>query len=480
MRETPESWASRLAADPLPPMRRTLTRVRDLLDTPRASHTALSGLIGSDPGFALHIFSQLGSLPSQPRQPVTKLENAIPLLGMHAIEQAARTLPSLEDRLTGPARRGLLSCYSQAAHAAIYASALAQTGNGLDPQGYASAALLHDLGEMSLWLAEPELMRSIKQHLQQGVERDQAVQQALGFTLEALDQALGRHWGLPEPIQAAQDLSNSHLRQPLLVMLASAVARCSSLGWEHRETNEIIGLLADLHALPQPCMQARMHGLAAEAARQLQGLSLPLPAFRLPFTASVPLRKPSQAKPVAEAVKTPKPPPQAVTPARPPVRSAPQPQPKPRIKPKAPANPLQEKLLLTIKEMKAGQGLNNIMFAMLSTDRKQLKARYVVEQSEQPRLKGFEVDLGQPGLFAALMKKPQAFWLNAGNLVKYLPMIPEQQLQNLNARSFVSMSLFIREKPFGLIYADNGNDNLTPEQFANFKVLCQRFVKQIA
>jgi hypothetical protein len=144
-------------------------------------------------------------------------------------------------------------------------------------------------------------------------------------------------------------------------------------------------------------------------------------------------------------------------------------------------SPLQIQLTKTINDLQQTHGLNNVMFAMLSQDRRRLKARVVVSTSQSDRLRGFEARLDEPGLFSIIMQKPQALWLNADNRGKYLTMIPPQTHQSLCDDGFLMMSIFFRNKPIGLFYADNAEaeNGLSADQFSNFKVSCQRFVQRL-
>jgi hypothetical protein len=285
-------------------------------------------------------------------------------------------------------------------------------------------------------------------------------------------------WQLPPLVQDSLGLFNSYRPQPLTVMLGCALARASARDWHNRELADYLELLAEFLGISQDEAQALIHQFAAQAGRELYQLPLPLSVHRLlPIT---PKRKPSSK--VQDGLKV-KPangtsPPQVAAPPSDPLsaQSAP-----PKVAPKAdnPANPLQIQLTDTVDTMQHDHGLNNVMFAMLSPDRRCLKARFVASALHYERLRGFEAKLDEPGLFSIIMQKPQALWLNADNRGKYLPLIPPQTIQSLCDKGFLIMSVFFRNKPIGLFYADNAETehNLTTDQFNNFKVSCQRFVQ---
>lgn len=480
MTQAAHEWVNRLSGEPLPVLRRSLTRVRDLLNSSSVNHARLSEIISMDPGFSLHLLQRLAALPNAPRERVNKIALAIPLLGMGLIDQASRTLPCLEERLKGPPRRGLLDCYSRNAHAAIYASGIARLRGDQDEGGIYTAALLHDLGEMALWSLQPDLMLEFRQRIRQGNGRDDAAMEVLGCTLEEISVDLSEKWQLPELIRTAQGMANSYLPRPLCVMIASALARESSLGWIRSQTLDNLELLAEFLDLPIEQASSRIHGLSAEAARQLASLPYPLPAFHLisgADLAAAKLKKPSVSTPTAAQKRAV--PARQQTAETPPART-------PRTETQATrsgenTNPLQQIFNRALTEMREALGLQRAMFAMLNSDKTLLKARLVMEEPSDNPLKGFNVDLTAPNLFSMLLQKPQAIALTPLNFEKYRSSLPPQVLTTLSDKGFLLMSVFLRNKPVGLFYADNGPDTTTTEQqYSNFKTICQRTIRSIA
>jgi hypothetical protein len=423
---------------------------------------------------------------------------------MEAIEQASRTLPSVEEKLKGPPRRGLIDCYSRSAHAAIYARDFAERRRWQEAGSLYTAALLHNISEMALWVSAPDKMRVIHHQIKQGTPHESAAQQLLGTTLEELSIALSMQWKLPELIQDSQGLSNSYLPKPLAVMLASALARETSLGWQRDKTNDDLELLAEFLDISYDEAIAYLHRLGAEAARELYGLPLPLPAFHLipgglttpdRGTAEVTSRPEAPSEKVAAAqeseTKTPPAPqssestPQTPLPTQ--LKEASQTLPgshkeePSQAAPKARVNPLQALLNDALQQMHQELGLSRAMFAMLSQDKSTLRARFVVESEKQLSLKGFVLNITKANLFRALLNKPQAISLNKENAEKYLPMIPQSALEQINSSGFVSMSVFINKKPVGIFYADNGisGPGVTRQQYDNFKAICQKTMQSL-
>jgi HD-like signal output (HDOD) protein len=474
-------------------MQRTLTQVKDLLQKSSVNHGRLSEVISRDPGFSLHVMRQINNLPNPPKEPINKVSLAIPLLGMDAIEQASRKLPSLEAKLKGPPRRGLIDCYSRAAHAAFYARSFAERLRWQEADSLYTAALLYDIGEMALWSAAADKMRAVHTRINQGTTYESASRQILGFTLEELSVQLSIKWRLPDLIRDSQGLFNSYLPKPLSVMLASTLARDSHLGWQRTKTVDDIELLAEFLEISHSEATAYLHRQAVEAARDLYRLPLPLPAFHLIPAGLVPQEPPVAHAAVSpevtqqEATAPPEPTPEQKPAAQAQIETPPedsisdQKKAESQAAPKQRVNPLQDLLNSALQQMHDELGLSRTMFAMLNPDKSTLKARFVVEATQQLSLKGFTLNITKPNLFKMLMMKPQAVSLNKNTAEKYLPMIPQSALEQINSSGFVSMSVFIKGKPVGLFYGDNGisGPGVTRQQYDNFKAICQKTLQMI-
>jgi HD-like signal output (HDOD) protein len=478
MTQAAHEWVNLLSAEPLPVLRRTLTQVRHLLNSSCVNHARLSEIISMDPGFSLHLLQRLTALPNTPREPVNKIALAIPLLGMGLIDQASRTLPCLEDKLKGPARSGLLDCYSRGVHAAIYAGGIARLRGDQDEGTLYTATLLHDLGEMLFWSQQPDLMLQFRHRIRQGDGRDDAALEVLGCTLEEINVDLSEMWRLPELIRTAQGMANSYQPGPLCVMIASALARESSLGWMRSQTLDNLELLAEFLDLPIEQILSRLHRLSAEAARQLAALPYPLPAFHLISGADLTLPKAGRQAATGDiAPRTP------ARQSRPlteqPAAGTSQVQPRATRAGKK-DKPLQQIFTRALTEMRQGPGLRRAMFAMLNSDKSLLKARLVMEAPSDNPLKGFSVDLTVQTLFSMLLHKPQAIALTPRNIEKYRSSLPPQISATVSEKGFCVMSVFLYDKPVGIFYADNGHDTETTEQqYNSFKAICQRTIRSL-
>ncbi|MCG8428603.1 MAG: hypothetical protein MI754_14715, partial [Chromatiales bacterium] len=161
-------------------------------------------------------------------------------------------------------------------------------------------------------------------------------------------------------------------------------------------------------------------------------------------------------------------------------------QPAPQTTPPAPPQPkqppnLQEKLAGVIHDLHDITGLERIMFAMITPDRKAVRSRIVVGAADDANLKKLEINLEQKHLFSILVSKQQGFWLNRDNHQKYAALIPKEVHNHLNSESFFASSLYVRNKPLGILYADCSNPNeLDRNKFSQFKQVSQRLCNELS
>jgi hypothetical protein len=296
--------------------------------------------------------------------------------------------------------------------------------------------------------------------------------EVFGCTLQEISAGLSEAWRLPELVRDAQGLFNSYQPRPLTVMLACALARETSLGWLRQQTQDDLELLAEFLATPFEQTRAWFHSQAAMAARQLQTLPIPLPAFHLLQGDSAPAQptpRKTQPQPTPVADK----PAAATAKARAPSPSG--------ASAGKSASPLQQVISTALQEIHREHGLQRAMFAMLNADKSSLRARLASEEAAKDSLKDFKVELASPSLFSLLLRKPQAISLSPSNAQKYQHMIPAPLHTVINPRQFLAMSVFLRNKPIGLFYADNGGSGaITPRQFDNFKAVCQRTIQALS
>lgn len=476
MPDTLAEWTHFLGERPLPVMAPSKQQVARLLGSSSVTNADLQRIIGRDPGFALELFRRYAGAAGSPKEPPGSLAHAISLLGQTSISILMKQLPVMEETLEGRGREGYDRCYSRALHAAHYVSGWGHEREDSNPEELGLAALLYNCGEMALWAHAGAEMEKIEARVAAGSSYAGSSRSVLGCTLRQLNNALAEQWRLPHLVTTALSVGWPALPRAQKVVLATALARETDRDWNSRETQDLTELLAELQRIPPDRARASLHTLAAETARDIQGLALPLTAPGLISLCPIPEEPPEKSPAPAIPEKRPAPAPKPKPPAKPaPPKPAP-PKPAP-----TPANKLQQSLIQITTRMQKEIGISRVMFAMLTSDRKTLKARFVAGGEGRDRLNHFTCTHDKRNLFTVLLSKPQGFWLKEDNKVKYLPLIPEHLRDTVDTRGFFIMSIYVRYKPVGLIYADAEQpETLDEDGYMRFKQLCQQLSNQLA
>ncbi len=474
-----EEWVDRLHQAPLPAMALTIQQLSLQLEKPSSNNTDHERIIARDPGFTLSLFRAFESRANRPKEPLTNLAHAISLLGVGPLYDGNKSLPVLKETLSGSARDSLYRVYSQACHAASFAYHWGVMRNENNPEEMAVAALLHNCGEMALWTQAPDTIKQINQHLSRGISWENSSLAVLGCSMNQLSQALSQHWQLPQLTADALEPTGAFQPRSLGVMLANALAEASADSWYSPGIADLKLLIADYLELSPGVASQKIHAMAVTTAKELFGLPLPLSATSLIHPAieeqdiPEPQPAPVEKKP-AKAEKVPK----AIPPA-----SATK-EIKARQKPAVTPNPpptLQESVGSLMKQLIKDQKFNRVMFALMTQDKKQIKTRMVIGAEKNDSIRQFKSSLGQRHLISLLMSKPQGFWLTPGNRKKYLPLIPNEMHKTLNIDGFYLISLFIDNKPIGLLYADKDDPTLlTDSGFHHFKEQAQHLCHHLS
>jgi HD-like signal output (HDOD) protein len=460
MQASIDQWITRLGTKPLPAFGQTLRKAAQLLNSDNTRYPELADTVRPDVGFSIETLRAMGQHGIKRPDPITYIDHAIPLLGISTLARITDQLPNLEEGLSPPMQQGLRNCYSRTLHAVRYATAWARRRNDANLNEVATASLLHEIAEMALWAREEPAITEIYGLMAQGAERNDAAAQVLGISLDELGSELRRHWQLPEICGHEHSSHDACERRLLWVKQACAISHVTAQGWQHEKLTGLLEQLAEDLGTPADAVNAQLHSLAAEVAREIYHLGLPCPAFRLPLV-PVPEKKPADSTTAKAATATPA--------TRPIPRQATSPPPRP-------INPLQDALSQVMSDLHGSLGLQRVAFLMLSRDRNFLQARLVKEQEGGPSLRDLRLDSTQGNLFNLLLNKPQAIWMNADNLLKYGRLLPQQAVEKLGTQHFFAMSIFAKDKAIGLLYADGGpgENSLSSNSFKQFKALCQR------
>jgi HD-like signal output (HDOD) protein len=458
-------WVKNLSGMDIPVLRRTAQDIQRLRGK-QESVTArdLSQIVLRDPLMTLKVlrFSQ-SRLTRRQATEVTTVEHALMMHGLASFFREMGALTELEQQLAAQpeALEGALRVISRACHAANNARNFAAIRHDMDSDELVTGALLHDLAELLLWLAAPAEAKQIEYMIdhQRGLRSVAAQRGCLGFALADLQLALTHAWNLPSLLQSLMDDKQANLPRVQTVASSVAVARHSAHDWYDPALPDDYKGLQKLLNLPLDGVLGWVRQSAVQAARNWGHTGIRPAAAWIPL---LPGEWPAE-------------------------------QGTPNIAGKSEAaaalhirvlNQLAQitrgtgeaELVAAIAfyAFNAGLGLRRLWFGRLndSTRRVQPWQTLLLDPGLLPGELTFE--LGSTQLFGRLMGKVQGIWFGGSLREKLMPLVPQGLRPRFAARDFFAMSLYVKDRPFGMLYADGGAGapQLDEQRYGAFKDIC--------
>lgn len=441
----------RLATANLPIMQETARELRRLLELRSTRNHQLQNVLLSDPAAAIAVFRELDQARPGACETVADAGHAVTLIGLEPFRRLLDSLPEFESgRHEKTGMRGAETAYSQAAHAAFYANALAEHNGPTAGGEVPTAALLQNPAILALWSTEPESALRASNAVRDGVPTNVAFGAELGEPLEEANLRLASAWALPNLTRQAMGDWDDFNPRPMIVKLADGLAQTTAASWQHEDKETYTALLSEFLDLSQDEATSWLHQQATNAARSLSRFDYPLPGFELIFM-------PGEANEQDDEDDH-----------RIPVFGARRPQ-KPAPKP-SPASDLHSTMADVMRRIREQTGSTRVIFAMLNQDRSRLRTRLALGGKPEDGLRKLDLDLGQKNLFAALMIKPQSLWLSRDNAKTYQGYLPPALRRLLGPQGAYMMSLFVGDKPLGLLYGDGSP--LSEQGYQRFRDLC--------
>lgn len=443
----------------------------------------VSWIIERDPGLALRLLRNINALRRKHLgSQVATIGHALMMMGLEQIRALPSAVPLVESITQPESKRRLLVQYDRAYHAARQAWDWARARKDMEANEVYAAALLHNLGEMLLWLRAPTKMAQVEAMVRDdGVELEEAQYVLLGFTAEQLTQELARRWSLPELLCDSLHPENSGNPRAFEVMLAARLTRTVEAGWYTHPAMEVLDEVAGHIKMEPGAAVARVHRVAAQAAREAafngtiplaNGLLLPSrPEADPEWTGDMAGTDNAEAGGTPAAAQTGlclMPQPEVLRRSRAALEHA------------GPTQGFDALLAMVMEGLHDGAGLNRVVFLALSQDKSELRARAVAGAEDDPHLSQLRIDMEGGHLLAKLMEKPRALWVDEANRQKFHAFLPKALEREVGADHFLVMSVFAGRRPVGLFYADrhsrhHGACDLDDAAYERFKELVLDF-----
>lgn len=415
-------------------------QVIEMLEEGIAPLKDIADIIMLDPGMSIALLHKTNARLKKSRRPVADtIHTAMGMLGLPAITTLIHQLATLgnisSNKATSDRFRQLLS---QSHHAIAQLNLYAKFQGLKRIDDTRTAMLLHNIGEMYACLHDPEAYHGYHRQLYSKPDQSDLASEVFGFEFMHLGILLSQQWALPELLIESYESQKNQSRKATLIHLAGELAKQAELGWYHQSMLLAQNNCASFLNLTPINTRQHIQSAALEAANN-STISDVLPAAsRLILLPDI--DKPTVVKKL-EAEK-----PQSVE-----TQSI-----GAQMKALLQSSKATQSLIinLLLNHLFKDMGFSRVVLIALSSDRKTLETRTGKGLDNGSPFLKFQLQIANAALLKSLLMKPQALCLNPSNYRKYESSLPGIFKATCLCDNFALMSIFIGNKPIGLIYCD--------------------------
>jgi len=487
-----EQWIIKLQRMPLPALRQSVEELRLLAVNDNVAIERLSRVVERDPGLTLHLLRRCGSQRHRYLgNGVSTIPHGLMLLGLTQVRQLTTSVP-LEDKLPSSKRLVLRRHYSRAYHAAVQARKLAQLLRDFQPDEVFVATLLYSFTEMLLRLYLPKKLDEAEQLARQRrIVLAEAQYVILGFAISTLTRKMCDRWQLPKLLEESLDPANAWRQRIYVIMLTQQIARTAEQSWYSQEMSGLIAQCADLLGCDFGTAANHLHQQAVVAGHSSTLLRIAPAASRL-LLPSVPEADPTwQPTPTITETTTETDEHIAAVAAQSHQAATTEQHeeadghfclaPRRRLFQNASkqldaidaSHTINETIDVAMQGMHHGLGLNRVVFALLTPERNQLRARAILGAEDDTLFNRFQPTVTEDNLFGKILQKPKPIWVTSRDITRYSCFMSSDFRDLIGVENFFLMGVFVNNRSIGVCYADRHHDDcqLDKDSFRRFQQL---------
>lgn len=468
-----DKWVKLAVNEPIPVLKHTIKELRDLCRQEEIPLKEITHVVERDPGLVVHILRSSNNRPKgRLSTEITHVNQAFHLMGTDQLTKLPDALPAVGDVLEDKTKVRLLATFNRAYHAARFATDWAFIRRDMTPDEVFAAAQLHFLGEMILSIHAPDLLDKVaKLRVDDHLASEEAQYMVLGFTLNELTLKIAEKLKFPSLVTEALSSENAKFPRAYGIMLAVQLARnITHEGWYSKHTFDLQEQIAEWMDISVDEVISRSHTIAAEVAREIPQYDTPPAARLLPL-----IYKQIEVTTDAQNIEADEHAAICLIPQLSLLREAIQ-----QITHFSPKDVSNDVFIQhVISAMHDGVGFNRVVFCLYNEEEKVLQSHLLKGAENDPVFNRFQINTGGSDLFSHLILKPQAVLMNKSTRAKFWPLVTADFQKLIGTNSFVAMSIFIKNKPFGLFYADRHTSicQIEDRSYNYFKTLCTHATK---
>lgn len=200
------------AVEALPPLPAVALRVMQVAQDPKASASDLAMVVSSDPGLSGRILRVVNSAAYRRSREVTSVQEALVTIGFVQARNMAVS-GAIAGAYAPDALNALFRIdrfWEHSIAVAFRAAQLASAAPGIDVPSAFTAGILHNMGRLALYYADPAAMdQAVARALGEGRPLDDVEAEILGVDHAEVGARLAQKWNLPGAIREAVALHHS-------------------------------------------------------------------------------------------------------------------------------------------------------------------------------------------------------------------------------------------------------------------------------
>ena len=462
MSENLDNWIERISENELPIFKYTVRAINEVISKDATSTSDLSRIILRDANLTARVLRLANSATyNVTGAKISTVSRAIVYLGFNLVRDISMSLAIIDALLSGEAKEHALKLMARSFHAAVQARDFASRRDDDASEEVFIAALLRYVGEITFWCVAGEEGEHILELMEErGFSEEMAQQEVLGFTLDELTVGLTSDWQLSDLLHGA--INKPKMPNPRIqdIVLALKLSETACENWNSKDTLSVSHKIADHISVEKDQVFEIVRENAKKAAEmaQLFGASsiikyLPLDEDEVElnsdeplFDANCPIPDPLLQLNILRDLSS-------------------------MLQDKPNFNLILE---IVLEGIYRGIGLDRTIFAMLTSDKKAVKAKYGLGKDNQNFIKKFHFSLQTNNIFSKIITNQQPVWIE--NTQDPTLDISEEIRLVLASKEFYIAPLILSGRTVGLIYADRKPSSrpLDNESFDSFKHFSQQ------
>ncbi|MHB1240112.1 MAG: HDOD domain-containing protein [Gammaproteobacteria bacterium] len=472
-------WVERLNAQGMPVFAGTARDLSRIAASDGSSAAELARVVLQDAGMTARVLRVSNSpFYNQSGHRISTISRAVVVLGFDAVRSICLSIAVVEAMASGRGKERVTRGMARSFHAAVQARTFAIKRKDDAPEEVFIATLLYHLGSLAFWSFSEELADQLDAALRRPGQDPRAAERAvLGFELRDLTRELTHEWQLGELLEHAVDDKQDEDPRVRNVALGHELAAEAEAGWDAPEMDALLDRVAESLYLPLDQVTRLVHANADEAAKTAVYYGAGYADSLIPRPRSAKRPGAAQSAPGTGAGAD------TVAEAAP----APFPEPDPMLQLQIlrelsgllETNPDFNLLLeMVLEGVHRGIGLDRTLFALLTADRRTLKARYALGWGPEDVRERFTIDTTHrsPNIFVHTLEEGESLWVTQPPEPRLAPLLTPQVAALTGANGFFVMPIVVQNRTIGLFYADREPSGrpLDAESYTSFKHFCQQ------